>query len=187
MSVIALVGGTGLYLLFGARLNDFSQSPIIGHFKGRRTFEIVLAAIIDGARVVHRLSGTKRVQVQLRLLVVMVVIVGVLPFLDHGYSRGPRPGTLVDPGFAMLWMLAGVCAIGAAWQAKFHRLAALVLIGVCGLVTCLSFAWLSAPDLALTQLRSEEHTSELQSLMRISYAVFCLKKKKKQHEHNESQ
>src|SRR3546814_15966809 len=31
-------------------------------------------------------------------------------------------------------------------------------------------------------LRSEEHTSELQSLMRISYAVFCLKKKKKQHD-----
>src|SRR3546814_10272304 len=30
-----------------------------------------------------------------------------------------------------------------------------------------------------TNLRSEEHTSELQSLMRISYAVFCLKKKKK--------
>src|SRR3546814_4736055 len=29
--------------------------------------------------------------------------------------------------------------------------------------------------------RSEEHTSELQSLMRISYAVFCLKKKTKQH------
>src|SRR3546814_3671333 len=33
------------------------------------------------------------------------------------------------------------------------------------------------------QLRSEEHTSELQSLMRISYAVFCLKKKKKANEH----
>src|SRR3546814_6612101 len=31
-------------------------------------------------------------------------------------------------------------------------------------------------------LRSEEHTSELQSLMRISYAVFCLKKKKKELE-----
>src|SRR3546814_2549677 len=30
----------------------------------------------------------------------------------------------------------------------------------------------------LTVVRSEEHTSELQSLMRISYAVFCLKKKK---------
>src|SRR3546814_6726450 len=31
--------------------------------------------------------------------------------------------------------------------------------------------------------RSEEHTSELQSLMRISYAVFCLKKKNKQNTH----
>src|SRR3546814_6638110 len=31
--------------------------------------------------------------------------------------------------------------------------------------------------------RSEEHTSELQSLMRISYAVFCLKKKKKLHKY----
>src|SRR3546814_3669235 len=35
-----------------------------------------------------------------------------------------------------------------------------------------------APDLARGDPRSEEHTSELQSLMRISYAVFCLKKKK---------
>src|SRR3546814_1567134 len=35
------------------------------------------------------------------------------------------------------------------------------------------------PQRRLPQLRSEEHTSELQSLMRISYAVFCLKKKTK--------
>src|SRR3546814_10746667 len=33
----------------------------------------------------------------------------------------------------------------------------------------------------LTRRRSEEHTSELQPLMRISYAVVCLKKKKKEH------
>src|SRR3546814_5297535 len=39
---------------------------------------------------------------------------------------------------------------------------------------------LRRPDnalLVITHYRSEEHTSELQSLMRISYAVFCLKKK----------
>src|SRR3546814_2038412 len=41
------------------------------------------------------------------------------------------------------------------------------------------------PTLSLVADRSEEHTSELQSLMRISYAVFCLKKKKqKQYEQN---
>src|SRR3546814_2799688 len=37
--------------------------------------------------------------------------------------------------------------------------------------------WLEI-GMLLVQDRSEEHTSELQSLMRISYAVFCLKKKK---------
>src|SRR3546814_9100437 len=36
-----------------------------------------------------------------------------------------------------------------------------------------------------TRLRSEEHTSELQSLMRISYAVFCLKKKKQKTKHGD--
>src|SRR3546814_9833273 len=35
--------------------------------------------------------------------------------------------------------------------------------------------------------RSEEHTSELQSLMRISYAVFCLKKKKYKHKQSDVQ
>src|SRR3546814_4133763 len=39
------------------------------------------------------------------------------------------------------------------------------------------FGW-RANFVVLTVFRSEEHTSELQSLMRISYAVFCLKKKK---------
>src|SRR3546814_7610628 len=38
-------------------------------------------------------------------------------------------------------------------------------------------------DPAGGQKRSEEHTSELQSLMRISYAVFCLKKKTRQNHH----
>src|SRR3546814_3157240 len=42
------------------------------------------------------------------------------------------------------------------------------------------FSFVSAPY--EDTLRSEEHTSELQSLMRISYAVFCLKKKTKQQQ-----
>src|SRR3546814_8174879 len=37
------------------------------------------------------------------------------------------------------------------------------------------------PHLRVGSVRSEEHTSELQSLMRISYAVFCLKKKNKKN------
>src|SRR3546814_3071803 len=54
------------------------------------------------------------------------------------------------------------------------------------LATALLFWWsvVRSPALAdgrvAAAIRSEEHTSELQSLMRISYAVFCLKKKKTQ-------
>src|SRR3546814_8365370 len=49
-----------------------------------------------------------------------------------------------------------------------------------GLHIALAFA-IGADALRPILDRSEEHTSELQSLMRISYAVFCLKKKKQHH------
>src|SRR3546814_8418685 len=52
------------------------------------------------------------------------------------------------------------------WQRFLHREDRALHIGVEGFVD-----------------RSEEHTSELQSLMRISYAVFCLKKKKNKNKH----
>src|SRR3546814_2187687 len=42
----------------------------------------------------------------------------------------------------------------------------------------------TSEDKAVRDERSEEHTSELQSLMRISYAVFCLKKKKNIHDNH---
>src|SRR3546814_9863445 len=59
-------------------------------------------------------------------------------------------------------------------------------------VESLGGAYVTAEDVGITDAdmveiakhRSEEHTSELQALMRISYAVFCLKKKKKAKSHN---
>src|SRR3546814_8344001 len=50
---------------------------------------------------------------------------------------------------------------------------------VVGFCTAALSSSISARAAALATARSEEHTSELQSLMRISYAVFCLKKKNK--------
>ena len=155
LSLTALFGGALAYIRFGPRLNAVEQSPVIGRIKARRTFEAVLAALVDTARALYRGLGTRRLQVQLRLLIGTALLVGTLPFLFLGYSRGTRPDTLVDPVFALLWIIGALCAIGAAWQAKFHRLVALVLIGGAGLATCISFIWLSAPDLGLTQLLVE--------------------------------
>jgi len=72
-----------------------------------------------------------------------------------GCRRAPVPA---DPVFAALWAVGVACAVGAAWQAKYHRLAALMLMGGAGVVTSLTFVWLSAPDLALTQLMVESVT-----------------------------
>lgn len=66
-----------------------------------------------------------------------------------------------DPLFALVWIIGAACAMGAAWQAKYHRFAALVLLGGAGTVTCLTFAWFSAPDLAVTQLLVEIVTTVL--------------------------
>ncbi|MDE8654245.1 monovalent cation/H+ antiporter subunit A [Novosphingobium album (ex Liu et al. 2023)] len=158
MSAIALVGGVLLYLIFGDRLNAMKSSPVIGRLKGRRTFELVLSAIIDGARGLRRLVGTRRQQVQLRLLVLTTFLAAGLPLARLGYAAGPSARTLIDPVFAILWIVGAVSAITAAWQAKYHRLAALVMVGVAGLSTCISFIWLSAPDLGLTQLLVETVT-----------------------------
>src|SRR3546814_4545582 len=49
-----------------------------------------------------------------------------------------------------------------------------------------TIVWSSDKLQKLETTRSEEHTSELQSLMRISYAVFCLKKKKHIHKYQKT-
>src|SRR3546814_1769927 len=74
---------------------------------------------------------------------------------------------------AKLLRAADALAIAEIWAPTFDSLAE----------SALSLGSRTADTRPLTMLelsmRSEEHTSELQSLMRISYAVFCLKKKKK--------
>src|SRR3546814_5505302 len=64
---------------------------------------------------------------------------------------------------------------------NFNALASILFRSFAGLgLTATGSALTMENFLQPGRLRSEEHTSELQSLMRISYAVFCLKKKKKQ-------
>ncbi len=88
------------------------------------------------------------------------MLAGGLAAASAPFAVAPRWAS-IDPAFALLWLLGAACAIGAAAQAKFHRLAALVLTGGAGLVSCVSFVWLSAPDLAATQLLVEVVTTIL--------------------------
>src|SRR3546814_718479 len=89
----------------------------------------------------------------------------VLAALERFHAAAPAPAA--DPFVALdltaLERLATDCCIDIGILRKIEKR----LIDV-----------LTMPGKLLTWLRSEEHTSELQSLMRISYAVFCLTKKK---------
>src|SRR3546814_3107601 len=68
----------------------------------------------------------------------------------------------------------------------FHRLSGIWSIWFIAVISITGTWFLIQALLSDNQIsiRSEEHTSELQSLMRISYAVFCLKKKKKHKKTN---
>src|SRR3546814_3378632 len=81
---------------------------------------------------------------------------------------------------------AAALIAGAPRAGAFHL--SLAQAGDSRLVS-LEFTHSGCSTLAVAQpqchaTRSEEHTSELPSLMRISYAVFCLKKKKQKHQEN---
>jgi multicomponent K+:H+ antiporter subunit A len=163
MSMIALGGGVILYwLLQGYLKKGIDGPPIVRHLKGQRIFERVLVTLSwKWARSLERLFGTQRLQPQLRLLVAFAVLAALWPLYRQGLEAGSRLGTDFDPAFLLLWIVGGLCAIGAAHQAKYHRLAAMVLMGGAGLVTCITFVWFSAPDLAITQLLVEIVTTVL--------------------------
>src|SRR3546814_3740839 len=91
----------------------------------------------------------------------------------HGYSR------VVDP-HAYPWQTPDWR--GRPWHEtvlyELHVGACGGFLGVIERLPALVKLGITAVELMPLNDRSEEHTSELQSLMRISYAVFCLKKKK---------
>ncbi|MBM6594364.1 monovalent cation/H+ antiporter subunit A [Microvirga pudoricolor] len=163
MSVIALVSGIVLYLLLqGYLAKGVEGPPLVRRLKGQRIFERILVEVSwRWARSLERLFGTYRLQPQLRLLVAFAVVAALWPLYRFGLAMGSHQGTALDPAFLLLWIVGGLCAIGAAYQAKFHRLAAMVLLGGAGLITCITFVWFSAPDLAITQLLVEIVTTVL--------------------------
>ncbi|MGE1154136.1 monovalent cation/H+ antiporter subunit A [Pseudomonas kitaguniensis] len=163
MSLVAMSGGVVLYLMLRKqlKLGRFKYPPIISYINGKRMFERSLVVMMRGVRKIEKRISTKRLQTQLFLLVLAAVIAGLIPMLNSGISWGDRPKIPGSIVFVTLWLLAIACALGAAWQAKYHRLAALTMVSVCGLMTCITFVWFSAPDLALTQLVVEVVTTVL--------------------------
>jgi multicomponent K+:H+ antiporter subunit A len=161
MSLVALVGGSILYLLIHGYIVRADGPPILRHLVGPRIFErLMLLLSVKWARGLRSLLGTRRLQPQLALLVGIALAAGAFPLLVDPVNLN-RPSSGLDPALAIVWLLGDICAIGAAFEAKYHRVRALMLMGGAGLATVLTFVWYSAPDLALTQVLVEIVTTIL--------------------------
>src|SRR3546814_3228785 len=96
------------------------------------------------------------------------------PLTNARAAEGRRRGRAARAA-RQLRLIGAAAMLDAIGEAGIHRLAAEMEVGLARV------PHRPAADAVVEVERSEEHTSELQSLMRISYAVFCLKKKKIQH------
>src|SRR3546814_8891345 len=102
----------------------------------------------------------------------LAVAIFTLPSLFSNLWQGWRFRThRVGPALTWVFAVAGAAGAAAGSVVLISLSSDLLLLGVAGAVFLYIGFRLAHPDWVL---RSEEHTSELQSLMRISYAVFCL-------------
>jgi multicomponent K+:H+ antiporter subunit A len=163
MSLVALVGGVSLYTVLHRQLaGEVEGPPILRHLKGRRLFERAVALLSwRGARPLVQALSSNRLQPQIALLLTVAVLAGVWPLFQNSITLRLPKLSEVDVSFLLVWVVGCLCAIGAAISAKFHRFAAVVMMGGAGLSTSITFAWGAAPDLALTQLLVEIVTTVL--------------------------
>ncbi len=159
MSTAALIGGVILYRIFLWRTGD--QVPLLHWIDGKNIYDWTQTALMTSSERLMRGLSSWHLQDQLLVVFVISIASAALPLWGIGITFGPRAVTPANPAFVLLWVVGATCAIAAAYQAKHHRFAALILSGGAGLATSLSFVWFSAPDLALTQLSVEVVTAVL--------------------------
>jgi multicomponent K+:H+ antiporter subunit A len=163
MSLIALGGGVGGYLWLRRhqRRGRLQDPPLIELINGRKLFENGLVGVTRLSRRALSVVSTKRLQSQMFIIIAVTLALALLAARGVPLAWGDRERLPPSYAFVLFWTIGMACAVGAAVTAKFHRLVAITLMGGAGLVTCLTFVWFSAPDLALTQIVVEVVTTIL--------------------------
>ncbi|TFY96995.1 monovalent cation/H+ antiporter subunit A [Ramlibacter rhizophilus] len=154
MSVAALVGGALMYLGLQRHYRLHLHHP--ARMTGRLLFTHALEGIFDLARRITLWQENGSLQRYLAVMVTAAIVVGAWPLLNAAApaTAGARELLPANALAIVLWLL--LLATGAALVLGHHqRLRAVVLAGVIGLVTAITFEAFSAPDLALTQLSVE--------------------------------
>ena len=167
MSAVAVLGGVVLYFALQRKVNLHRLAIVPGWIAagGKEIFQALLNLGLRAAQGLTDWLQNGSLQRYLLLLVTLALAAGVWPFLQTGPSSQVAALHLNDLSLGV--GVLGALGIGATLATTFmhrQRLLALVLMGAVGLVVCLTFAYFSAPDLALTQLLVEVATLLLMML-----------------------
>jgi multicomponent K+:H+ antiporter subunit A len=161
MSAVALAGGATLYFLlqYRFRLHHYVAS----RHTAKRVFDRVLIGVERFSRWVTQRLHDGSLRRSLLPLALVAVAAGAYPFWAHTGLSGGGNATPLDAAAVAGWLLL-LAAAGGTVVLHRQRLAALMLAAVVGLVMSLTFAYFSAPDLALTQISVEVVTTLLMLL-----------------------
>ncbi|NBD29089.1 MAG: monovalent cation/H+ antiporter subunit A [Alphaproteobacteria bacterium] len=154
MSIIAVIGGAVLLWLHKPLDRAWIAAP---RPEAKTIFDTVIAAIVALTRRLTDLLFTGEISRYLAIFVVASVALGAVAWSGAGLAAPDRAPLPVDPVVWVGWVLL-IVATGAVVVMHRHRFRALVLIGIIGLMISSGFVFLSAPDLALTQISVETVT-----------------------------
>jgi len=151
MSLVAMLGGLAVY---AARKPLFAIHARLPEVDAKDIFETAMQRTIRFSQtLVYRLeNGSLQRYLALILLTTVTLVAWSLLGLERW--RGPVPLSSLNPLVVFGISILCLSAIGVVLFHR-HRLPALLLLSVTGLFVTLTFAWFSAPDLALTQLSVE--------------------------------
>ena len=152
MSAIALAGGLFAYYFLQRvyNLHRHLHSPVNGHWLYHKALGHLLAF---SARLTAGLENNS-LQRYLGWMTIGALLMAAWPFMHPGWSVGERPPTAVNAMAVLIWLFLAAAVIAAVALHR-QRLVALIMVSTVGLVPALIFAYLSAPDLGLTQVTVE--------------------------------
>ncbi len=151
MSVFAFGGGIALLGAYAGLRSIWNAAP---KPDGKAAFEALLAGLAATARMVA--ARTHDGQLSRYMALAIVAVLSLTLYSSWGHLLGPQSRVLTPlTGAVMVGGAVLLAAIGAATWYHAQRILALLLVGGVGLMISAGFAYMSAPDLALTQITVE--------------------------------
>jgi len=154
MSIIAIAGGAVLLLLHRPLDTAWIKAP---RPEAKTIFDWLIGRAVAGSRWITDVTHDGAISRYLAILVAASLFAGTFAWMGGGLSAPTREMLPVAPVAAIGWVLLVIATLAVVLMHR-NRFGSLIIIGIIGLMISAGFVYLSAPDLALTQISVETVT-----------------------------